>query len=93
MNKIVQPRKSDGLRGWASYFYSLFVPRLTLSRGIFLVNPSLQTTLTAKANALDPYRYLLFLLEEFPNADRCRADWMEPFLPWNAPDDCRMTHE
>ena len=48
---------------------------------------------TAKANALDPYRYLLFLLEEFPNADRRRADWPEPFLPWNAPDDCRMTRE
>ena len=48
---------------------------------------------TAKATALDPYRYLLFLLEELPNADRCRADWMEPFLPWNAPDDCRMTRE
>ena len=45
---------------------------------------------TAKANALDPYRYPLFLLEEFPNADRRRANWMEPFLPWNAPDDCRM---
>ena len=45
---------------------------------------------TAKANALDPYRYLLFLLEEFPNADRRRADWMEPFLPWDAPNDCRM---
>ena len=45
---------------------------------------------TAKANALDPYRYLLFLMEEFPNADRRRADWMEPFLPWNAPNDCRM---
>ena len=29
---------------------------------------------TAKANALDPYRYLLFLLEELPNADRRRAD-------------------
>ena len=48
---------------------------------------------TAKATALDPYRYLLFLLEELPNADRCRADWMDPFLPWNAPDDCRMTRE
>ena len=45
---------------------------------------------TAKANALDPYRYLLFLMEEFPNADRRRANWMEPFLPWNAPNDCRM---
>ena len=48
---------------------------------------------TAKANALDPYRYLLFLLQELPNADRRRADWIEPFLPWNAPDDCRMTRE
>ena len=48
---------------------------------------------TAKANALDPYRYLLFLLEELPNADRRRADWMERFLPWNAPDDCLMTRE
>ena len=48
---------------------------------------------TAKANSLDPYRYLLFLLEELPNADRHRADWLEPFLPWNAPADCRMTRE
>ena len=45
---------------------------------------------TANANALEPYRYLLFLLEEFPNADRRRADRMEPFLPWNAPNDCRI---
>ena len=35
---------------------------------------------TAKANALDPYRYLLFLLEELPRGRR-RADWPEPFLP------------
>lgn len=48
---------------------------------------------TAKANALDPYRYLLFLLEELPNADRSRDEWIEPFLPWNAPADCRMTRE
>ena len=45
---------------------------------------------TAKANALDPCRYLPFLLEKFPNADRRRADWPELFLPWNAPNDCRM---
>ena len=48
---------------------------------------------TAKANALDPYRYILFLLEELPNADRSRSDWLNPFLPWNAPDDCRVTRE
>ena len=48
---------------------------------------------TAKANSLDPYRYLLFLLEEFPNADRRLEHWIVPFLPWNAPDNCRMRHE
>ena len=48
---------------------------------------------TAKANALDPYLYILFLLEELPNADRSRSDWLNPFLPWNAPDDCRVTRE
>ena len=47
---------------------------------------------TAKTNALDPYRYLLFLLEDFPNANQERCDWFLPFLPWNAPDDCHINH-
>ena len=43
---------------------------------------------TAKVNGLDPYRYLLFLFEELPGMDKSSDDWMDPLLPWNAPDRC-----
>ena len=45
---------------------------------------------TAKANSLDPYRYFLFLLEELPGMDKSGDDWMDPLLPWNAPDQCKL---
>ena len=45
---------------------------------------------TAKANSLDPYRYLLFLFEELPGMDKSGDDWMDPLLPWNAPDRCKL---
>ena len=44
---------------------------------------------TAKANGLDPYRYLLFLFEELPGMDKSSDDWVAPLLPWNAPDRCK----
>ena len=44
---------------------------------------------TAKANGLDPYRYLLFLFEQLPGMDKSGDDWMDPLLPWNAPDQCK----
>ena len=43
---------------------------------------------TAKVNGLDPYRYLLFLFEELPGMDKSSDDWMDPLLPYNAPDRC-----
>ncbi|MBP5717560.1 MAG: transposase, partial [Abditibacteriota bacterium] len=44
---------------------------------------------TAKANGLDPYRYLLFLLKALPGLDKSGDNWMETLLPWNAPDRCK----
>ena len=47
-------------------------------------------TETAKANGLDPYRYFLFLFEELPGMAKSGDDWMDPLLPWNAPDRCKL---
>ena len=45
---------------------------------------------TAKANGLDPYCYLRFLLKRLPGIDRTAKDWIEPLLPWNAPKECSV---
>lgn len=45
---------------------------------------------TAKANGLDPYRYLLFLFEQLPGMDKSGDNWVDPLLPWNAPDQCKL---
>ena len=44
---------------------------------------------TAKANGLDPYRYLCYILSTAPRLDRAVPDWVSPLLPANAPDACR----
>ena len=44
---------------------------------------------TAKADGLDPYRYLLFLFTELPVLDKSSDDWTAPLLPWNAPELCK----
>ena len=44
---------------------------------------------TAKANGLDPYRYLLFLFKALPAMDKSDDAWVDPLLPWNAPDQCK----
>ena len=44
---------------------------------------------TAKANGLDPYRYLCYILSTAPRLDRTHPDWVRPLLPANAPEDCR----
>lgn len=44
---------------------------------------------TAKANNLDPYKYLLFLLTELPQVDGpLSPDILDSFLPWNAAEAC-----
>lgn len=44
---------------------------------------------TAKENALDPYRYLTWLMTDAPSLDMTLACQVESLLPDNAPDDCR----
>ena len=44
---------------------------------------------TAKANGLDPYRWLCFLLRTAPGLDQSDPDWVTPLLPCNAPDECK----
>ena len=44
---------------------------------------------TAKENDLDPYRYLVWLLNHAPGLSRTDEVWAESFLPVNAPQECR----
>ena len=43
---------------------------------------------TAKANGLDPYRYLLWLLQNAPGLSKTDGAWAEKLLPANAPEEC-----
>ena len=46
-------------------------------------------TMEAKENGLDPYRYLVWILQNAPGMSRTRPDWAAEFLPENAPPACR----
>ena len=43
---------------------------------------------TAKENGLDPYRYLLWLLQNAPQLSEAKKAWAEKLLPANAPEEC-----
>ena len=45
---------------------------------------------TAKENSLDPYRYLLWVLQNAPQLSEEDAAWAEKLLPGNAPEECYM---
>ena len=45
---------------------------------------------TAKENALDPYRYLLWVLQNAPQLSETDAAWAEQFTPANAPQECKI---
>ena len=45
---------------------------------------------TAKENGLDPYRYLLWLLQNAPQLSETDEAWAESLLPANAPEECYM---
>ena len=45
---------------------------------------------TAKENSLDPYRYLLWILQNAPQLSEEDAAWAEKLLPANAPEECCM---
>ena len=50
---------------------------------------------SAKANNLDVYEYLKYLLEEMPNRDfNNHPEILDQFLPWSVelPEECRLTH-
>ena len=48
---------------------------------------------TAKENGLDPYRYLLWLLQNAPQLSETNKAWAESLLPANAPEECYMPHK
>ena len=48
---------------------------------------------TAKENGLDPYRYLLWLLQNAPQLSETNKAWAESLLPANAPEECHMPHK
>ena len=43
---------------------------------------------TAKENGLDPYRYLLWVLQNAPQLSGTNKAWAEKLLPANAPEEC-----
>ena len=45
---------------------------------------------TAKANGLDPFKYLTFIFETAPGLDQSQEGWAEVLLPWNAPESCKV---
>lgn len=50
---------------------------------------------SAKANDLDVYEYLKYLLQEMPNRDvNNHPEILDQFLPWSVelPEECRLTH-
>ena len=48
---------------------------------------------TAKENGLDPYRYLLWLLQNAPQLSETDEAWAESLLPANAPEECYRPHK
>ena len=48
---------------------------------------------TAKENGLDPYRYLLWILQTAPQLSETNKAWAESLLPANAPEECYMSHK
>ncbi|WP_414151861.1 transposase domain-containing protein [Acetobacterium carbinolicum] len=50
---------------------------------------------SARANELDVYEYLNYLLTEIPNSDYLQQpEVLEKYLPWSfdLPDCCRLSH-
>lgn len=45
---------------------------------------------TAKENDLDPYRYLLWVLESAPKLHQTNKSWAEDLLPEQAPKECHI---
>ena len=45
---------------------------------------------TTKENGLDPYRYLLWILQNAPQPSEEDAAWVEKLLPANVPKECYM---
>ena len=45
---------------------------------------------TAKETGLDPFRYLTWVLKTAPTLDQTVDGWVQPLLPANAPEYCRV---
>ena len=44
---------------------------------------------TARENGLDPYKYLVWLLNNASELATTDENWPEKLLPWNAPEECK----
>ena len=49
--------------------------------------------LTAAENGLDPYRYLLWVLQNAPQLSETDETWAEKLFPARAPKECYMPHK
>ena len=45
---------------------------------------------TAKENGLNPYQYLLWVLQSAPILSQTDVSWAEQLIPANAPDECKI---
>lgn len=48
---------------------------------------------TAKENRLDPFRYLVWVMQNAPTLALTDTAWPEKLLPENAPAECRAVQE
>ena len=44
---------------------------------------------TAKANNLDPLKYLTYIFETAPRLAQSKKEWPKELLPWNVPESCK----
>ena len=45
---------------------------------------------TAKESGLDPYRYLLWILQTAPKLSQGNENWAAALVPAHAPDECKV---
>ena len=76
--------------------FALFAPQMTFTQNLGLPRAQGSAVIyslieTAKANNLDPYRYLTWVLTNTPMLASSADDWATALLPAHAPDHCRST--
>ena len=76
--------------------YVLFYAFFNLRKLLYIIQASsviYSLIETAKENSLDPYSYLLWVLQTAPQLSETDDAWAEKLLPANAPEECHMPHK